>query len=353
MIRSTENRWLHRFAILTALATLFLICLGGLVTSKGVGMSVPDWPTTYGYSMFFFPFSKWVGGIFYEHSHRLVASMVGFLTVALAVWLWLQEPRRWLRWLGIVAVFGVVLQGVLGGLRVAWMKDELGIFHAALAQLFFVLVCAIALFTSRWWASASRLPIRERSGLRYMYQAVTAMIFLQLILGATMRHQHAGLAISDFPLAHGKIWPALDPDSIARYNQKRLETTALNPITAFQVGLQMAHRLAALLLVAGIIWQARLTIRHLGWSHPVTRLSIAWVGLILGQAVLGAATIWTNKAADIATAHVAVGALSLLAGAMLLLVARRCFETSPVEAVATAGARARNEPANRPAQLPA
>ena len=95
MIRSTENRWLHRFAILTALATLFLICLGGLVTSKGVGMSVPDWPTTYGYSMFFFPFSKWVGGIFYEHSHRLVASMVGFLTVALAVWLWLQEPRRW------------------------------------------------------------------------------------------------------------------------------------------------------------------------------------------------------------------------------------------------------------------
>src|SRR5260370_7465025 len=98
MIRSTENRWLHRFAILTALATLFLICLGGLVTSKGVGMSVPDWPTTYGYSMFFFPFSKWVGGIFYEHSHRLVASMGGFLSVALAVCLSLHNPRPPFPW---------------------------------------------------------------------------------------------------------------------------------------------------------------------------------------------------------------------------------------------------------------
>src|SRR5712692_2843451 len=222
MIRSTENRWLHRFAILTALATLFLICLGALVTSKGVGMSVPDWPTTYGYSMFFFPFSKWVGGIFYEHSHRLVASTVGLLTVALAVCLWLKEPRRWLRWLGIVAVFGVVLQGVLGGLRVAWMKDELVIFHAALAQLFSALVCAIALFTSRWWASAPKLPIRHRSGLRYLYQVVTAMVFLQLVLRATMRHQHAGLALSDFPPPKASLWRALDPDSIARYNQERL-----------------------------------------------------------------------------------------------------------------------------------
>src|SRR2546428_11716851 len=160
MIRSTEFRWLHRLAILIDLAMLFLICLGGLVTSKGVGMSVPDWPTTYGYSMFFFPFSKWVGGIFYEHSHRLVASMVGFLTVALAVWLWLKEPRRWGRWLGIAAEFGVVLHGVLGGLRVAWMKDELGIFHASPAQPFFLVVCAIALFTSRCRASPSTGPSR-------------------------------------------------------------------------------------------------------------------------------------------------------------------------------------------------
>src|SRR5689334_2500649 len=117
MTRSTDNPWLARFAVLTALATLALIALGGLVTSHGVGMSVPDWPTTYGYNMFLFPVSKWVGGIFYEHTHRLAASLVGFLTLILAVWLWLKESRAWLRWLGIFALFAVVLQGVLGGLR--------------------------------------------------------------------------------------------------------------------------------------------------------------------------------------------------------------------------------------------
>src|SRR6186997_3299080 len=101
--------------------------MGGLVTSHGVGLSVPDWPTTYGYNMFFFPFSKWVGGVMYEHTHRLAASLVGLLTVALAVWLHLGESRTWLRRLGWLAVFLVILQGVLGGLRVTALKDEIGI----------------------------------------------------------------------------------------------------------------------------------------------------------------------------------------------------------------------------------
>src|SRR5579872_3547204 len=153
MSRSVDNPWLNRFAILTAVATLVLVGIGGLVTSHGAGMAVPDWPTTYGYNMFLFPFSNWVGGIFYEHSHRLVASAVGFLTAILAIWLLVRESRAWLRWLGVAAFFAVVLQGVLGGLRVVLYKDEIGIFHAALAQLFFVLVCAIALFTSRWWGN--------------------------------------------------------------------------------------------------------------------------------------------------------------------------------------------------------
>ena len=151
MNRSVTNPWLNRFAVLTAVATLALIAVGGLVTSKGVGMSVPDWPTTYGYNMFLFPFPQWVGGIFWEHSHRLLASAVGFLTIILMVGLWLKEERNWLRWLGVAAFFGVVLQGVLGGLRVVLAWDNLGIFHAALAQMFFVLLCAIALCTSRWW----------------------------------------------------------------------------------------------------------------------------------------------------------------------------------------------------------
>ena len=102
MTRTADNPWLARFALLTALATLVLVCFGGLVTSHDAGMAVPDWPNTFGHNLFFFPVSRWVGGIFYEHTHRLVASGVGMLTTILAVWLWLKESRRWLRWLGVV-----------------------------------------------------------------------------------------------------------------------------------------------------------------------------------------------------------------------------------------------------------
>ena len=123
--RSRTTLWLNRFAWFTAFATLLLICSGGMVTSKGIGLAVPDWPTTFGYNMFFFPFSKWIGGIFFEHTHRLIASTVGLLTIILAVWLWLVDPRRWVRVLGVAAVAAVILQGVLGGLRVTMLKDEI------------------------------------------------------------------------------------------------------------------------------------------------------------------------------------------------------------------------------------
>src|SRR3954453_23484203 len=117
----TENRynpWLHRIALLTAAATFPLIFMGGLVTSHGAGMSVPDWPNTYGYNMFLFPPRLWTGNILYEHTHRLYASMVGLLTIVLAATAWFTEPRRWVRWLGVSCLGVVILQGVPGGLRV-------------------------------------------------------------------------------------------------------------------------------------------------------------------------------------------------------------------------------------------
>src|ERR1039457_6749849 len=187
------NPWLYWFAVLTALATLALIGIGGLVTSHEAGMSVPDWPTTYGYNMFLFPISKWLGGIFYEHSHRLLASLVGLMTTILAVWLWLKDSRPWMHWLGVIAFLLVVAQGVLGGLRVTMHMDSLGIFHGVLAQFFFVLTCAIALFTSRWWMER-RTPVRQVSGtradaqladqeigapLRGLVLATTILIFIQ------------------------------------------------------------------------------------------------------------------------------------------------------------------------------
>src|SRR5258708_21137129 len=125
-----NNPWLFRFAVLTAFVTFLLIGLGGVVTSHGAGMSVPDWPNTYGYNMFAFPISKWVGGIFYEHTHRLLASAVGLMTTILAIWLWLGGSRKWMHWLGLPAFLGVIAQGILGGLPVTVPMDSLGVFLA-------------------------------------------------------------------------------------------------------------------------------------------------------------------------------------------------------------------------------
>jgi cytochrome c oxidase assembly protein subunit 15 len=322
MLRSTDNRWLHRFAVLTAVATLALIGIGGLVTSHEAGMAVPDWPTSYGYNMFLFPIGKWwhAGNVFYEHSHRLFASGVGLLTTVLATWLWIKESRRWLRWLGVAAFFGVILQGVLGGLRVVLVRDEIGIFHALVAQLFFVTICSIALVTSRWWNRIDGAQTAEVSRVRYWFLAAAGLILLQLGLGATMRHQHAGLAIPDFPLAYGKLWPATDPQSVLHYNQQRVETSTINPISGFQIQLQMVHRLMAVLIVIAVGACLKKSVKSLGWRHSLSRLALFWAGLIVVQAGLGAATVLSDKAADIATAHVLAGALSLATGALACLV---------------------------------
>ena len=299
--------------------------MGGLVTSHGAGMAVPDWPTTYGYNMFLFPISLWKGGIFYEHSHRLYASFVGLLTAVLAVWIWLAESRQRLRWAGVGALFLVVLQGTLGGLRVTLFKDQIGIVHATLAQIFLLWVSGIALVTSPWWLKFSSRPATApiSARLTYSFAAVTGLVLVQLILGASMRHQHAGLAVPDFPLAYGKAWPATDPDSILRYNQTRTETTAYNPITAPQVRLHMLHRVGAILIYSAVAFCAWLSCRQLGFRQPMTRMALAWFGIVNLQFLLGAATIWSLKAADVATAHVVTGALALLTGAGLVAMTLR------------------------------
>jgi cytochrome c oxidase assembly protein subunit 15 len=272
--------------------------------------------------MFAFPPSQWVGGIFYEHTHRLWASAVGLMTTILAVWIWLKDSRSWLKWLGFIAFLLVIAQGVLGGLRVTMKLDSLGIFHGVIAQAFFVLMCAIAFFTGNIRQNlSSQTRVNVSGNLRRLVLATAILIFLQLILGATMRHQHAGLAISDFPLAHGKIWPAIDPDAIARYNADRMETTNIAPITAFQIILQLIHRIMAFgifILMAICAMQAW---RQLGRRDALTKLAIFWFALILLQIGLGIGTVLSDKAADIATAHVLIGALSLMTGALWYIIA--------------------------------
>jgi len=318
------NPALFWFAVLNAIATYLLIGLGGLVTSHEAGMSVPDWPNSYGYNMFLFPIKDWIGGIFYEHTHRLLASLVGLLTTVLAVLIWLKDPRKWMQWLGIAAFLLVIVQGILGGLRVDLRMASLGIFHGTVAQIFLVLTCAITLFTSRWWKiSETEKQISVPRGLRSHILYVTILIFVQLLIAATMRHQHAGLAITDFPLAYGKIWPATTPEAVAHYNAIRPPDTIGSPITAFQVNLQMIHRLVAYTIFLGVAAAALLARKKLGGGDPLTKFAFFWLVLLSLQIVLGAATIWSNKAADVTTLHVMVGAAALLTGSLWWLVAAR------------------------------
>jgi cytochrome c oxidase assembly protein subunit 15 len=259
--------------------------------------------------MFLFPVSRWVGGILFEHTHRLIASVIGFLTIILAVWLWRVEARRWVRRLGFAALGAVVLQGVLGGLRVTMLKDEIGIFHACLAQAFFGLLVFIALTVSPTWAKVRQYPIRM-GGARLAITA-TMLIYVQLALGATMRHQHRDLSILDFPTAYGQVIPDVSAPTLAAVNSWR-EARALSEVTAGQIWLQMAHRFVALLIAVAVVacWIALHRTTD-GAPRALTRAGTCWVLLLACQITLGAWTIWSNKAADIATTHVAVGAMML------------------------------------------
>ena len=299
-----------------------------MVTSKNVGLAVPDWPTTFGYNMFLFPISKWVGGILFEHTHRLMGSLVGFLTIILAVWLWLREDRRWIRSLGVIAVVGVILQGILGGLRVTMMKDQIGIFHACVAQAFLGLLVFIALVTTKFWRSLAdrRFDLEAFSSIKALAIAVTVAIYLQLALGATMRHQHRDLAILDFPTANGAWIPDTSAAALAKINAWR-EARALSEVTAFQIRLHMTHRFLALIIAISIIgFCARVWKETRGFA-TLKRLSLLWVALVLGQIALGAWVIWSNKAADVATAHVALGAIMLSFAVSISAVCWRISQT--------------------------
>jgi len=300
-----------------------------MVTSKNVGLAVPDWPTTFGYNMFLFPVSKWVGGILFEHTHRLMGSVVGFLTIMLTVWLWVREDRRWVRNLGVIALVGVILQGILGGLRVTMMKDEIGIFHACVAQAFLGLLVVIALATTRFWqvmdcrASVSDAnPMVARLAL-----AITIAIYVQLALGATMRHQHRDLAILDFPTANGAWIPNTTAAALAQVNAWR-DARGLSDVTAFQIWLQMAHRFLAFIIAIAVIAFAVCVWRDATRFAALKRLAMFWVVLVTCQIALGAWTIWSNKAADVATAHVAVGAIMLSFGVSISAISWRILAVS-------------------------
>jgi cytochrome c oxidase assembly protein subunit 15 len=281
---------------LLACATLLLVTAGGMVTSTQSGLSVPDWPTTYGYNMFTFPLSKMVGGIFYEHGHRLIASVVGLLTIGLVLWQRRGEPRRWVRQLGWTALAAVILQGALGGLTVIYLlPDAISISHAGLAQIFFCLTVTIALVTARSWTAAA--PAVDDPRLRRRSIVLVSAVYLQILIGATMRHTGAGLAIPDFPLVFGGLWP---------------------PAWSVPVAVHLAHRVgAAVVTMLAIRHAAYIWHRH--GARPEFTRPVWWlVALLASQVALGALVVLTALHPIINTLHVATGA-SVLATALVVM----------------------------------
>jgi len=296
---------LRIYTAIVALSTAALIFAGGLVTSTGSGLSVPDWPNTYGWFMFTFPLDKMVGGIRYEHSHRLIASTVGFLILVLAVWLWRVEPRRWVRRLGYLALAAVVTQGILGGITVLWyLPDPVSIAHASLAQIVFCLTIAIALFTSTGWARgyATTGTAPDDRLLEKAAAVTTGWIYLQIVVGATMRHTDAGLAIPDFPLAFGHLIP---------------------PHWDAKIAVHFAHRVGALVATFLIV----ATTAHVFYHHrrrgELVRPSILLLVLLAAQITLGALTVLSGKHYVINSLHVVTGASVLATSLVLTLRAHR------------------------------
>jgi cytochrome c oxidase assembly protein subunit 15 len=289
--------WLHRFAKFVTACTVLLLLAGSLVTSTGSGLSVPDWPTTYGWNMFTFPPSKWVGGIFYEHGHRLIASSVGFLTIILAAWLWFADPRRWMKRLGLAALGAVILQGVLGGITVLFfLPTAISTAHAGLAEIFFCLTVAISLFTSPGW---NRPSVRvDDDMLRRVAAATTVLIYVQIIVGATMRHSDAGLAIPDFPWMFGHLIPDhWDP----------------------KIAIHFAHRVGALVVTMAVL----ATSAHIWYHHrgvrALVRPATILVALVAVQVTLGALTVLTGKNVWINSVHLVCGALVLATSLVITL----------------------------------
>lgn len=273
-------RW---WTLLTAASTLFLIFAGAMVTSTGSGLAVPDWPLSYGKVN-----PPMVGGIFYEHGHRVIASLVGLLTLIQAFWLQKREPKRFLRILGWIALATVVVQGVFGGITVLLLlPPAVSVTHAALAELFLGLTVAIAFYAQPVYLR-QRASERPHSDGRTAARVLVAVVYIQIIVGAWMRHIGAGLAIPDFPLSFGRLIPPLD---------------SMGLITAY------AHRVGGFIVAAIILWIAPRAFRH------GTRFESRTMGFLLAavvvQIMLGATTIWTGREPLITSLHVVTGALLL------------------------------------------
>jgi heme a synthase len=302
---SSGLRGLHRYARLLAAATFILIFVGGLVTSTGSALAVPDWPLSFGK---FFP--KMEGGVLYEHGHRMVAGTVALMTLGLAIWACAAERRRFVRNLALLAAALVLVQAVLGGLTVLLLLPlAIAVSHAATAQAFFCLTVALALFTNPAWEKFAPVSAAgERPRLPVLAAVTTAVIYGQMLIGAVMRHMGAGLAIPDFPLAFGRILP---------------------PLESLPEQINYAHRAGAVVVTVFVCWTSVKVWRC--EEKLLMRPAIGMLALLVVQIALGGITILSMRAVVPTTTHVAIGAALLASSLSLTLRAYRLIDGRFVE----------------------
>ena len=313
---SSSPKGLRRFSKLTCFSTLFLIFAGGMVTSTGSGLAVPDWPLSYGTL-----FPPMVGGIFYEHGHRMVATTVGFFVLCLTIWLGIKEKRRWVRHLGIAALGAVVLQGILGGLTVLFLlPTAISASHAVLAQTFFIITIVIAYSLSLERERRASLPERERiyPGFLRMVFVLGVLIYVQLILGALMRHTESGLAIPDFPTMGGYWIPPFNDTMLRHINDWRFDHN-LPSVTMAQVLIHFVHRAGAVLIAVTVGLLNIVAARQKIADKNVIWTILALNALIVIQICLGIVTVLSEKSPHITSTHVMTGAATLGVVVLLLL----------------------------------
>jgi len=312
--------FLRIFSKIVCYSTLFLIFVGSLVTSTGSGLAVPDWPLSYGTL-----FPPMVGGVFYEHGHRMVASAVGFLVLILAFCIMKLETRRWVKILGFAALGAVILQGLLGGLTVLlFLPTPVSVIHGVLAQTFFVITIVLAYALSKEYAGRISLdsPVKHSKLIRYAL-VFTIVVYLQLILGAIMRHTGSGLAIPDVPTMGGQWWPTFDDKMLSWINYVRFDLN-LDPVTLGQVAIHFCHRLMAGFIFIFSVFLTIAGLKEYRNNDSVYKTILALGILICVQVGLGILTVLTHKLPYLTSFHVVTGAATL--GVCVLM----CLRILPV-----------------------
>jgi len=340
--------WLQIFAILLVISTFILIGIGGHVTSTGSGLAVPDWPTTFGHEMITAPPSVWWDnlGMRYEHTHRLKGTLVGLLTIVLALSLTFTQWRRpWLIVLGYLLLISVIIQGLLGGFRVTEQSDTLAFLHGVFGQIIFAGTVIVAIATGKTWLRMAPHALRwskRSSTVKWMQRfsiVVLAMLVFQLMLGAAVRHTGGGRSIPDFPLHYGQVMPPMSQESLKEtitewdnahpdepvwkpYNRvdEQLVKGEIEPDQAYdtlwatmtkQVHFHFTHRTFAYIVTGAVlIWVAWALFGLPG--RPELLAPTLWLTImIVFQVLLGAAIVWTKRDPNITTGHQAIGALIL------------------------------------------